>query len=63
VPAGGATVHGGYAFHYTAPNRSSEPRRALILTGRLPPVKRASVLVHSWQEEERSSHTEKEKRA
>ena len=61
LPAGGATVHGGYTLHYTAPNRSTGPRRALILTGGLPATKRTTVLVHKWQEEERSSHTEKKK--
>src|SRR5207249_3729848 len=35
LTAGGATVHGAYTLHYTAPNRSEIPRRALILGGGL----------------------------
>jgi hypothetical protein len=31
LPGGGATFHGGYTVHYTGPNTSAEPRRALIL--------------------------------
>lgn len=61
LPAGGATVHGGYELHYTAPNRSTEPRRALILMGGLPPTKRATPRDLFWQKEEQSTHTLKKK--
>ncbi len=32
VPAGGATFHDARTLHYTGPNCSSEPRRALIFS-------------------------------
>src|SRR5262249_30176501 len=32
LPPGGATFHLSRTMHYTSPNRSSEPRRAYILT-------------------------------
>ncbi len=59
--AGGATLHGGYALHYTSPNRSDTPRRALILSGGLPPTKRATSRDLFWQREEQSTHTAKRK--
>lgn len=59
LKAGGATVHGGYALHYTSPNQSSTPRRALILMGGLPPIKRATPRDLPWQREEQSSYSTK----
>jgi ectoine hydroxylase-related dioxygenase (phytanoyl-CoA dioxygenase family) len=59
LKAGGATVHGGYMLHYTSPNQSSTPRRALILMGGLPPIKRATPRDLPWQREEKSNHTAK----
>lgn len=56
LPAGGATIHGGYMLHYTAPNCATEPRRALILIGGLPPTKRATPRHVPWQQEEQSLH-------
>jgi hypothetical protein len=38
LPAGGATVHSGRTLHYTGPNFTDEPRRALIMAFRLQPV-------------------------
>ena len=38
LPPGGATVHAGRTLHHTGPNRSDEPRRALIMAFRAPPV-------------------------
>ena len=59
LKAGGATVHGGYALHFTSPNQSDTPRRALILMGGLPSTKRAVPLDLPWQREEQSTHTAK----
>jgi len=61
LKAGGATLHGGYALHYTSPNESTTPRRALILMGGLPPTKRETPRDLFWLEEERSTHTAKKK--
>lgn len=63
LKAGGATIHGGYELHYTAPNRSTGPRRALILGGGLPPVKRATPRDLPWQRETQTWHQEKRKEA
>jgi ectoine hydroxylase-related dioxygenase (phytanoyl-CoA dioxygenase family) len=48
LPPGGATFHGGFMFHYTPPNRSPVPRRALILMGGLPAIPRAQPLSYPW---------------
>jgi ectoine hydroxylase-related dioxygenase (phytanoyl-CoA dioxygenase family) len=36
LPAGGATVHAGRTLHYAGPNRTNEPRRALVMMFSLP---------------------------
>ena len=59
--AGGCTIHGGYTLHYTAPNNSTEPRRALIIMGGLPATKRPVPRDLPWQKEEQSTHTLKKK--
>src|SRR5205085_8106879 len=41
LPAGGCTIHHNRTLHYTGPNRSSQPRRALILGFGLPARQRA----------------------
>jgi len=61
LKAGGATIHGGYALHYTSANRSNTPRRALILGGGLPATKRTTPRHLPWQAEEQSTHTAKKK--
>lgn len=38
LPAGGATIHSGRTLHYTGPNHTDEPRRALIMAFRVQPV-------------------------
>ena len=38
LPAGGATIHAGRTLHYTGANLTDEPRRALIVAFRAPPV-------------------------
>lgn len=60
LPPGGATVHGAYMLHHTGPNKSSIPRRALILKAEIPPVKRSSPRTFRWQIE---TATNREKRA
>lgn len=56
---GGATVHGGYTFHYTGPNRSEVPRRAAIIMGGLPPLKRAVPVALPWMEEKKTGRLER----
>jgi ectoine hydroxylase-related dioxygenase (phytanoyl-CoA dioxygenase family) len=38
VPAGGATVHAARTLHHAGPNLTDEPRRALVMAFRVPPV-------------------------
>lgn len=61
LPAGGATVHGGYALHYTAPNHSDIPRRALIIIGGLKPVKRTTPRHVPWQQSRQTAREERAK--
>jgi ectoine hydroxylase-related dioxygenase (phytanoyl-CoA dioxygenase family) len=49
LPPGGCTVHGGYMLHYTGPNRSDVPRRALIVGGGLPAIERTTPRQNPWQ--------------
>jgi len=63
LPPGGATIHGGYMLHYTGPNISDTPRRALILGGGLPAVKRETPRDLWWQREKRTQREERAKRA
>jgi ectoine hydroxylase-related dioxygenase (phytanoyl-CoA dioxygenase family) len=51
LPPGGATFHGPYMLHHTPPNRSSIPRRALILNAGLPPEPRSKPLEFPWAEQ------------
>lgn len=50
LPAGGCTIHGGYTLHYAGPNRTDEPRRALILGAELPGIPREETRRFPWQE-------------
>jgi ectoine hydroxylase-related dioxygenase (phytanoyl-CoA dioxygenase family) len=61
MPAGGCTVHGGYTLHYTAPNTSDIPRRALILLGGLPPVKRSTPRENPWTQAKKTAREERAK--
>ena len=58
--AGGATVHGPYAMHYTAPNVSDVPRRALILVGGLGGVQRQSPRESPWQKDKKTARLQRE---
>ena len=59
LPAGGATFHGPYMLHHTGPNRSSGPRRALILNAGLPPVRRSTPLRFPWMDEKNTAREER----
>jgi ectoine hydroxylase-related dioxygenase (phytanoyl-CoA dioxygenase family) len=48
LPPGGATFHLSRTLHYTAPNRSAQPRRAYILTFGTPPKRRAVPRDFYW---------------
>jgi len=63
LPPGGCTVHGGHALHYTAPNRSDIPRRALILMGGLPPVERQTPRECPWQKAKQTARLERKTKA
>lgn len=47
--AGGATVHAARTLHHAGPNRTTEPRRALIMAFRSAPVPRADGRTFPWQ--------------
>lgn len=49
IPAGGATLHASYMLHSAKANSSSRPRRAYILTFRLPAQKRAVPIDNYWK--------------
>jgi ectoine hydroxylase-related dioxygenase (phytanoyl-CoA dioxygenase family) len=59
LPPGGATFHGPYTLHHTGPNRSSIPRRAIILYAGLPPVPREQPLRFPWQEEKQTAREQR----
>jgi ectoine hydroxylase-related dioxygenase (phytanoyl-CoA dioxygenase family) len=48
LPAGGCTIHHCRTLHYAGPNRSSEARRAYILTFRKPPMRREMPQDFPW---------------
>ncbi len=60
---GGATVHGGYTFHYTGPNKSDVPRRAMILMGGLPALKRSVPVDVPWMTAKQTARAERAKAA
>jgi len=59
LPPGGATFHGPYMLHHTGRNRSSTPRRALIVNAGLPPVKRSHPLRFEWMEGKTTAREER----
>lgn len=52
LPAGGATVHDSKTVHYTGPNRSAEPRRALIIAFSAPSTPLTTPRKAPWQRPE-----------
>jgi len=63
LPPGGCTLHGGYTLHYAGPNRTDEPRRALILAAFVDGPRRAKPISFPWQEEKRTKSAEKRRAA
>ena len=59
LPPGGATFHGPYMLHHTGPNRSTVPRRALILNAGLPPSARSQPLRFPWMEQKETAREER----
>lgn len=59
LAAGGATFHGPYMLHHTGPNRSSGPRRALILNAGIQPVRREIPLRFPWMEQKATAREER----
>lgn len=63
LPAGGATFHGGYMLHYTGPNRSEIPRRAIILSGHMPGEPRKLPRKYYWMEKKQTARLVRAKEA
>ncbi len=61
LPPGGATIHGGYTLHYAPENRSTVPRRALILCGRPAdgPTPRKRAMKFPWLEERKTARMQR----
>lgn len=55
LPAGGATVHTGRTVHYTGPNATDAPRRALIMAFSRPTRPLAEPRSFGWQRPEWNS--------
>lgn len=52
LPAGGATVHAGRTLHCAGPNRTAEPRRAVVFAFARPTTPRAEPHHYPWQRPE-----------
>lgn len=63
LPPGGATIHHQRTMHYTPPNRSDIPRRAMIMMGSAPGRKLAEPGQFPWQAEKQTARTVRAKRA
>jgi ectoine hydroxylase-related dioxygenase (phytanoyl-CoA dioxygenase family) len=67
LEAGGATFHPGRTMHYTAPNNSDRPRRALIMMFGAPPKKRSELGLPArsfpWNERKMTARIERAKSA
>ena len=59
LPPGGATFHAGYMLHYTRPNISDIDRRAMILMGGLPGIKRDIPVPQPWMQEKKTARNER----
>ena len=55
LPSGGATFHGGRMLHYTPANYTADYRRALIVMGGLPPLKRSTPRRFPWLERQNTT--------
>lgn len=67
LPAGGATFHPSRTLHFTAPNMSDRPRRALIMMFGAPTKKRADLGLEPrrfpWMEEKKTARGQRAKAA
>lgn len=59
LPPGGATFHLSRTLHYTAPNRSDVPRRALIMGGSVPPRQRETPRRFPWKDEKQTARQQR----
>jgi len=59
LAAGGATIHGPYMLHHTAPNCTDFPRRAVILNGGQAFEQRDTPLRFPWLEQQRCARDER----
>lgn len=50
LPAGGCTIHHARTLHYAGGNSTDEPRRAYILEYEVPPIKRKTPHVYTWND-------------
>ncbi|MAX25891.1 MAG: phytanoyl-CoA dioxygenase [Phycisphaeraceae bacterium] len=59
IPAGGATLHGNRTLHYAGPNRSDQPRRALIIMAGLPSKPYPAPRRFPWNEAKRTAREQR----
>jgi ectoine hydroxylase-related dioxygenase (phytanoyl-CoA dioxygenase family) len=63
LPPGGCTIHHNRTLHYTGPNRSDIPRRALILGFGIPPQSRNTPRSFPWNDQKRTPREERARAA
>lgn len=63
LPPGGATFHPSRTLHYTAPNHSDVPRRALIMTFGVPGIPRNDDRRFPWNDMKTTAREERAKAA
>jgi ectoine hydroxylase-related dioxygenase (phytanoyl-CoA dioxygenase family) len=59
LPAGGCTIHLSRTLHYTGPNLSDQPRRALIMGYNVPNIERKIPRRFPWNEIKRTARLER----
>ncbi len=62
LPAGGFTIHRDRTAHYTGPNSTEAPRRALIMGANLPPRPYAGKRRLLWNDAEAVRREERSRR-
>lgn len=63
LPPGGCTIHHCRTLHYAGANRSDLPRRAYIMTFRLPPVPRIAPRRFEWLERRQAARQQRAAKA
>ncbi len=63
LPAGGATLHASYMLHSAKANSSCRPRRAYILTFRLPAQKRDIPIDNYWKRAQQTARAARAERS